>query len=95
MIGYQYGSPDAFPPILGGPVLINNPNIDHNYVDGVSITYGNNPRKHVWTLGVGNVTDDTSPNQYNCACNTGNTETTVPSFVGSNYYCESGIASGQ
>ena len=31
---------------------------------------------------------------YCCPCNTGNTETTVPSFVGSDYYCESGIASG-
>ena len=29
-----------------------------------------------------------------CPCNTGNTVTTVPSFVGSNYHCESGIASG-
>ena len=29
-----------------------------------------------------------------CPCNTGNTEITVPSFIGSNYYCESGIASG-
>ena len=27
------------------------------------------------------------------SCNTGNTET-IPSFVGSDYYCESGIASG-
>ena len=94
VIGYQYESIDGFPPDLGGGYLYN-PNIDHNYVDGVSITYGNNPCKHTWTLGVGNVADDTSPNQYNCPCNTGNTETTVPSFVGSNYYCESGIASGQ
>ena len=94
VIGYQYRSPDGFPPELGSRVLINNPNIDNIYVDGVSITYGSNPRKHIWTLGVGNVADDTSPNQYNCPCNTGNTKTTVPSFVGSNYYCESGIASG-
>ena len=59
------GSLDAFLPILGGPVLVNNPNINNNYVDGVSITYGSNHHKHVWTLGVGNVADDTSPNQHN------------------------------
>ena len=40
VIGYQYGSIDGFPPDLGGGYLYN-PNIDHNYVDGVSITYGN------------------------------------------------------
>ena len=93
VIGYQYGSTDAFPPNLGGGHLYN-PNVDNIYVDGVSITYDNNPRKHVWTLGVGNVADDTSVNQHNCPCNTGNTETTVPSFVGSDYYCESGVDIG-
>ena len=92
VIGYQYGSPDGFPPDLGGGVLINNPNIDNIYVDGVSITYDNNPRKHVWTLGVGNFADRAT--RFSCPCNINNTGTTVPSFVGSNYYCESGIASG-
>ena len=83
VIGYQYGSPDGFLPNL---------NIDNNYVDGVSITYGSNPRKHIWTLGVGLFEYSTCV--YCCPCNTGSTETTVPSFVGSDYYCESGIASG-
>ena len=58
----------------------------------MSITYGNNPHKHVWTLGVGNVAE--SANEHCCLCNTGNTEKTVPRFAGSDYYCESGIASG-
>ena len=92
VIGYQYGSIDGFPPDLGGGVLINNPNIDNIYVDGVSITYDSNPRKHIWTLGGGNSVDHAS--RFCCPCNTGSTGTTVPSFVGSNYYCESGIASG-
>ena len=86
VIGYQYGSPDAF--AVGG-----NPNIDNIYVDGVSITYCSNPRKHVWTLGVGLVSHDASLYSFSCPCNTGNTGT-VPNFVGSNYYCESGLASG-
>ena len=25
----------------------------HNYVDGVSITYGSAPRKHIWTYATG------------------------------------------
>ena len=91
MIGYQYRSPDSFPPNLGGGYLYN-PNIDNNYVDGVSITYDSNPRKHIWTLGGGNSVDHAS--RFCCPCNINNAETTVPSFVGSDYYCESGIASG-
>ena len=86
VIGYQYGSPDAFP---GG----GDPNIDNIYVDGVSITYDNNPRKHVWTLRVGLVADNANLYIFTCPCNTGNTGT-VPNFVGCDYYCESGIASG-
>ena len=93
VIGYQYGSTDAFPPNLGGGYLYN-PNVDNIYVDGVSITHDNNPRKHVWTLGVGWVADNAIVYSLSCPCNINNTETTVPSFVGSDYYCESGIASG-
>ena len=69
MIGYQYGSLDGFPPDLGGGYLYN-PNIDNIYVDGV---YDSNPRKHVWTLGVGvfaHVADE-----YCCPCNTDSTGT--------------------
>ena len=65
--GYQYGSPDGFPPDLG--TGLSNPNIDNIYVDGVSITYGNNPRKHIWTLGVGLF--DYSTCIFCCPCNDG------------------------
>ena len=92
VIGYQYCSPDGFPPNLGGGVIVNNPNIDNIYVDGVSITYGSNPRKHIWTLGVGLVAS--AVQEFCCPCNTGIIETFVPSFVGNDYYCESGINSG-
>ena len=27
-----------------------NPTIDSNYVDGVSLTHGSNPRQHIWTF---------------------------------------------
>ena len=92
VIGYQYGSPDGFPPDLGGGVFVHNPNIDNIYVDGVSITYGSNPRKHIWTLAMGLY--EYSACVQCCPCNTGITGTPVPSFVGNDYYCESGIASG-
>ena len=49
--GYQYGGPDAF----NASIVEKYTSVDSNYVDGVSITYGSNPRKHVWTYAVGTV----------------------------------------
>ena len=43
--GYQYGTPLAFYSYH----VNTNLTIDDNYVDGVSITYGSAPRKHLWT----------------------------------------------
>uniref|UniRef100_A0A1X7SV60 Uncharacterized protein n=1 Tax=Amphimedon queenslandica TaxID=400682 RepID=A0A1X7SV60_AMPQE len=77
--GYQYHSPDAFI----GPNDINS-----YYVDGVSITRGS-PCQHVWTLANGFMNSyDINP-QFLCPCSTGSSQT-VPSFVGSHYFCESG-----
>ena len=43
---YQYGSPEAF-----GPYFHNQDyTIDSGYVDGVSLTHGQTPRKHIWTF---------------------------------------------
>lgn len=73
---YQYHSTDAF---LGG-----NTGIGGFYVDGVSITYGRDPRRHIWTLASGLF----SQNGTNaCPCLGG---TSAPDFVGSHYYCDSG-----
>ena len=78
VVGYQYGSPDGF---LTG-------NINQRYVDGVSITRGS-PRDHVWTYAAG-VTESVRVNLYsNCPCS-GSPGRGAPSFVGNNYYCESG-----
>ena len=76
VIGYQFGHTDAFR-FVGG--IINQP-----YVDGVSITHGN-PRLHIWTLAAGISENDKSGR--GCPCEGGRS---APSFVGDNYYCESG-----
>ena len=78
IIGYQVGAPESFPGL----------SINTYYVDGVSVTYGY-PRQHIWSFACG--VDET--NRYsvvNCPCVTGST-VTVPSFVGRNYFCESGL----
>ena len=77
--GYQYVSPNAF--------NISTSDIDSYYVDGVSITYGSNPRQHIWTY-AGGLTE-TYLDSYNCPCNNGSSAS-APSFVGNDYYCESG-----
>ena len=75
IIGYQQGIPD-------GGYGTNN-NIDSQYDDGISLTHGY-PRNHIWTFVVGRY-------RYwsRCPCGSNN-PTTLPSFVGNNYYCESG-----
>ena len=74
--GYQFASPDGFNDIDCRSCTND---IDTPYVDGVSITHGASPRKHIWTYA-----------GDNCPCSG---DVPPPSFVGSDYYCESGINS--
>ena len=84
VVGYQYGSPDA----IGSVHPSNKSNLNAPYVDGVSITRGS-PRKHVWTLMAGY--SDTISTDSNCPCSQ---HQLVQSFIGNNYYCESGYHDG-
>ena len=79
--GYQTSVPSAFANYIN-----NNSSLDDVYVDGVSITHGANPRRHIWTYAIGRQ-DDLISNTA-CPCNIGNTHS-PPSYVGNNYYCES------
>ena len=47
---YQKGIVDS---ILNDGHIRSSPTIDSNYVDGISLTYGESPRQHIWTFGVG------------------------------------------
>lgn len=86
VIGYQHRSPDAFSPYNQD----RSKTIDDNYVDGVSITYGHSPRKHIWTMAVG--LDETRVDVNRCPCaNSQFTYTdTIPPFIGSDYFCATG-----
>ena len=80
IIGYQVGSPDAF---------FTSRTIDQIYADGVSVTYGT-PRQHIWTFAGGVVETEIQHFSYDsCPCLSDNAEE-PPSFVGQNYFCESG-----
>ena len=90
VVGYQYRAPNAVEPYHH---LNSHNDINSYYVDGVSITRGS-PRQHVWTLMAGLNEASYYRNgdgRYNCPCSIGSTQnSTLQSFIGNDYYCESG-----
>ena len=76
IIGYQLGHVDS---IYGS-------SINTNYLDGISVTHGS-PRQHIWSF-IGGYDEQSR----SCPCVNGSTVGTyIPSFVGQNYFCESGL----
>ena len=82
--GYQKGDTLAF---YGSQPDYNNRTIDQSYVSGLSITYSSNPRQHIWTFASGR--GERFNNRWNCPCSV-HGGYSPSSFVGNNYYCESG-----
>ena len=83
VVRYQYGTPDAS---LTPPSFDRN-RLDSHYIDGISITMGPPPRKHVWSLMAGH--SEKLNTNTNCPCNAGS-QASVQSIIGNNYFCESG-----
>ena len=81
--GYQKGTPDGFRTSHDDGFGIN-----EAYVDGVSITIGHPHRKHVWTYAAGYSAEGNGP-KGNCPCSP-TRGPDPPSFVGEDYYCQSG-----
>ena len=69
-----------------------NPTLDTNYVDGVSITYGNatstSPRQHVFTYAAGR---EELPRVESCPCH-GSPYSDLPYFVQWDFLCDSSYA---
>ena len=86
--GYQHGSPDAFGTVAGPT---RGTTVDSNYVDGISLTHGSNPRQHIWTF-AGGLNEDTDIHpKFKCPCTKDNGAVSAPSFVGDDYFCETGV----
>jgi len=86
IIGYQQKSPDAFVRYYRNRGLT----IDDNYVDGISLTYGHNPRKHIWTF-VAALHEVWNTHPYNvCPCTNIRSQVSIPipPYVGSDYFCD-------
>ena len=87
IIGYQNRLPLAFRYFSRG--------IDRDYVYGVSLTHGQNPRKHIWTFA--GAPDETTNNfDYKCPCINPALNPAVssyiPSFVGNDYFCDTALS---
>lgn len=87
VLGYQQGEPDAFKPFY----LNRDRSIEDVYVDGVSITHGWSPRRHIWTFAAAQ-DEGTRAGYRVCPCTqAGGTYTgAVPGFIGRDYFCETG-----
>ena len=79
--GYGFNTPDVF----GAHGRSSSEPLSGNYVDGVSITYGT-PLNHLWTYAAGNT--ESGGGISNCPCNNGGDTSTIPPYVGNDYYCE-------
>ncbi len=68
--------------------------IDRNYVFGVSLTHGQNPRKHIWTFAGASDETNQGGSSFKCTCiNTALTPSRIPSFVGNDYFCDTAYSS--
>ena len=82
IIGYQFGSTNAFAPYIFSTYT----RIEDPYVIGVVIVCGSE-KQHVWTF-AGEFTEE-SANNIDAICPyTSGMDTGVPPFVGNDYFCE-------
>ena len=84
MIAYQHGFPDAFN---------NSTELDINamYLDGVSLTHGSDgSRQHIWSFISAGGEGSSFGSASICACSSSNPWPHSTSFVGEDYFCDSG-----
>ena len=87
--GYQYDVTTAFKVHIEENSQV--ATIDEAYVSGVSLTHGS-PRQHIWTFAAG-FGEYHSDFMWHCPCDAPS-NIAIPSFVGEEYFCESGANSG-
>ena len=86
--GYQWGLTNAFADFAKF-CPSSTCTADSVYVDGVSITHGE-PREHIWTYAAAQHEAKVAASLYPGYCPCTGVGKAPPSFVGSDYYCESG-----
>ena len=86
---YQYGHMDSFSPSTATKTP------DDFYVEGISITHGSSPRRHIWTYAVGLNANPAAGFHLRdqCPCTAAGSSRTRPTFLGNDFYCDSGSPS--
>jgi len=87
IIGYQQKTPDAFSPYYHNRDLT----IDDGYVEGISLTHGHNPRKHIWTFAAALHEVITTNTRFDlCPCTNIHNPLSIPipPYVGRDYFCD-------
>ena len=87
IIAYQIGTPAAFHENLRD----SGAGLDSFYLEGISITCGN-PRQHVWSFAAtpGESYSTSSSDPSLCPCSNPAVTYSTPTFVGNDYFCETG-----
>lgn len=86
ILAYQFSTPNAFFAYQYDSTL----SIDDVYLDGVSVTYGSSPRQHIWSFAAGISRSRTDHSSCPCGSPHLSNTSSLPSFVGQNYFCETG-----
>ena len=88
IIGYQQKTPGAFYNYYFNRALT----IDGVYVDGISLTHGRSPRKHIWTFAAALHEVTTAYPESLCPCTNIHNHITIPipPYVGNDYFCDTG-----
>ena len=62
--------------------------VNESYFSGVAVLHGS-PQQHIWSFVAGALENYTSHSRDLCPCDT-SYDISIPSFVGDDYFCESG-----
>ena len=86
IIAYQIGTPAAFHEHFSMGT-----GLESYYLEGISITHGN-PRQHVWSFAAtpGESYTTSSGDPSLCPCSNSAVSYSTPTFVGNDYFCETG-----
>ena len=89
VIGYQHSDTIAFAGLAYGGLY---DSVERNYLHGVSITHGGaGSRQHIWSFAsaIGDAFVAEQP-RYSCSCSSSNNWPYSTSFVGNDYFCDTG-----
>ena len=86
IIVYQQKSPDAFANYYFNQDIT----IDGIYVEGISLTHGHSPRKHIWTFAVALHEVASQYPHTLCPCTNIHNQLSIPipPYVGNDYFCD-------